>query len=1235
MRLRQLLLLGVVRADLYMHNPRGSNNKLNEVSNNARNQNRLYDSQNNARGGYQVGDDCKPVCSNANNQYDKTAEGAGKGQMKYYEGSLLTLEWTNQHGCGDAQKNVRCNIVIQYACEDSMPEVRDGTSTDRVPDTATGYADVQYGVHEPLSWYEDCKSRSRNRGLYTADQNLGGERKYAVNTRQNPNGNRRGLECPEERDYYPYWHPTPWRDVAVLTDDVGLCPYYERESQNVVDKGMCCNASLYAQEGVCRQQPGYRNPQNNQIIAGPNTRDACIADAEHAGVWVERGNWHDWGPLCERAPFSRDNHLGNSVPKVAESGSLSAMSRAPQFEWTVPGDVLWERGWEQAKCVLRMRYNISTTDYDAWGQRTGTMVDATLNGADAPVPNNPEGDFIGVNAPVELGTDYPLRLNINTNQFGRTFEDRSHAFTIRRRPSSGACTLSRIHNLNVRGRRGNIVQVYPSVEYDFVPNRLEVNEGDCVHFQWAGSDANPTGNAGNGRHMTDRSNIVEIAELGVNRPINHGYDDEWGITYASMFADERMVKRFAYLGQEEACNATTATCAPTNACDDDETDQQAVANCKQLNAASGYFDGGLVPMWPNLWYNPFGATFHYMSTRNNAFTNRSQKATIVVKGWRTALIFSLVAIVLTSCCGCACRTRRKMLANPQHKLHGKRRGTWLLALGRRFDLWYRKSYIRRAPHSSLLLAVCALFYGIGWWHASGDPAPFYRHAKACGRVLDLTCNLIFLPVLRNFTSWLRTTPLRKVLPLGDELYFHKLIGVLIAIPCIGHIVFHYADYVWHAQMGSGVTVLEQAFGSVTGVTGHIIFTSMLLMFLTASEKFRRSKFVNAIWQRFGKGASGHSLFVRVHKLYWLVLVLLWCHSRDFWHYSLCPTALLIMDKLIGRMRAKEPVTLIEATSPARDVMALKLQLASGRKLRYQAGQYLFLHCPQVSPTEWHPFTISSSPEERHFGVHIRCRPDMDWTYALRKLLLPGSVPARAAAQAGPATGQPSALTGTGQVLKEGGSASAAQERPWLSWLGVGGGRAAPESAPLQGGGPAKATPSTATKMSRSARHLGALGRGATTHSWKETDDGETREHPPTGRLNFLRRHKTKTIPPAQLFPPPTERPTPPPSPPPHPPGDDAASVSVEIGGRRIELFVDGPFGSASEDVFGFRVMILVGAGIGVTPFASILKTLSIQKKQERLETPLKKVAFYWICRDESEVCSTGSTVPAFVNPPRL
>ena len=54
-------------------------------------------------------------------------------------------------------------------------------------------------------------------GLFTADQNLDGDSpKY---TRQNANGNRRGYEVPEERDYYPYWGPSPFKDIAIMVSN--------------------------------------------------------------------------------------------------------------------------------------------------------------------------------------------------------------------------------------------------------------------------------------------------------------------------------------------------------------------------------------------------------------------------------------------------------------------------------------------------------------------------------------------------------------------------------------------------------------------------------------------------------------------------------------------------------------------------------------------------------------------------------------------------------------------------------------------------------------------------------------------------------------------------------------------------------------------------------------------------------------------------------------------------------
>ena len=53
--------------------------------------------------------------------------------------------------------------------------------------------------------------------------------------------------------------------------------------------------------------------------------------------------------------------------------------------------------------------------------------------------------------------------------------------------------------------------------------------------------------------------------------------------------------------------------------------------------------------------------------------------------------------------------------------------------------------------------------------------------------------------------------------------------------------------------------------------------------------------------------------------------------------------------------------------------------------------------------------------------------------------------------------------------------------------------------------------------------------------------------------------------------------------------------------------MDGPFGTASEDVFQYEVAMLVGAGIGVTPFASILKSIWYKFQQADQTLKTKKV----------------------------
>lgn len=63
--------------------------------------------------------------------------------------------------------------------------------------------------------------------------------------------------------------------------------------------------------------------------------------------------------------------------------------------------------------------------------------------------------------------------------------------------------------------------------------------------------------------------------------------------------------------------------------------------------------------------------------------------------------------------------------------------------------------------------------------------------------------------------------------------------------------------------------------------------------------------------------------------------------------------------------------------------------------------------------------------------------------------------------------------------------------------------------------------------------------------------------------------------------------------------------------------IDGPYGTPSAHIFESRFAVLIGAGIGVTPFASVLESIVLRAQGKGGEpSRLSKAHFFWLNRDQ-------------------
>uniref|UniRef100_A0A8B9IKK6 NADPH oxidase 5 n=1 Tax=Anser cygnoides TaxID=8845 RepID=A0A8B9IKK6_ANSCY len=388
----------------------------------------------------------------------------------------------------------------------------------------------------------------------------------------------------------------------------------------------------------------------------------------------------------------------------------------------------------------------------------------------------------------------------------------------------------------------------------------------------------------------------------------------------------------------------------------------------------------------------------------------------------------------------------------------------------------------------LLFALAALRHaGLGGWVAV---------ARGCGQCLNFNCAFIAVLMLRRCLTWLRATPVAQVLPLDQSVGLHQLVGYVVLALAALHTGAHVANLSRLAQQDGHRALAEfllrprpdgGGLGGTASQTGLALQGLLAAMLAFSSPCVRR---------------GGHfEVFYWSHLSYVSVWALLVLHAPNFWKWFVVPGGLFVLEKAVGLATSRAVgLRIVEVNLLPSKVTHLVVQRP--RSFRFRPGDYVYLNVPAIAAYEWHPFTISSAPEQRDtIWLHVRARGQ--WTSRLHEYFRH------------------------------------------------------PEAPQLSGN-------------LREARW------------WRRAQVGEDGVF--TG------------------------------------PGESRRLCS-------IKCYIDGPYGTPTRRIFTSEHAVLIGAGIGITPFASILQSIMYRlrkqshdyKQRETLrdeDMALRKVDFIWINRDQ-------------------
>ncbi|KAF7289129.1 FAD-binding FR-type domain-containing protein [Mycena chlorophos] len=253
-------------------------------------------------------------------------------------------------------------------------------------------------------------------------------------------------------------------------------------------------------------------------------------------------------------------------------------------------------------------------------------------------------------------------------------------------------------------------------------------------------------------------------------------------------------------------------------------------------------------------------------------------------------------------------------------------------------------------------------------------------SRGAGLVLAFDGAMILIPLLRNIIRVVRPH-LAWLLPADENLWFHRQVAYSMAFWSAVHTTGHYVNFinVERTQVRKQYA-LQIHYTQPGGFTGHWMLLIMLLMYTTAHHKIRNQCF-EAFWYThhlaffFMLGLYTHATgcFVRdtVNPAYIKTFPFYdskHCLGYLGWRYNIWPGIIYFGERVYREYRARRQTRLSRVLVHLSGAMELRIVKPS---FKYTAGQWLFLQVPEVSRWQWHPFTITSAPDDPYVSVHVR------------------------------------------------------------------------------------------------------------------------------------------------------------------------------------------------------------------------------------------------------------------------